>query len=191
MVNWDSVHRTNYESKAFWDIHWIRKAKDLLKSADLIQPEVVRLWNSVEEGLDNMDREILADYYQGTYFMLRAFAVENILKAVIIRNKSTEYRRKFRDTLKFPKELQSHDLVKLAKKAGFDFTVEQEDLLRRLTRSATWHGRYPIPLNYRHSAGEERFKDGREYSVSWFGSNDVGRINDFIEELKHIFGIQC
>ncbi len=190
MVNWDSVHRTNYESKAFWDIHWIRKANDLLKSADLIEPEVVRLWNSVEEGLDNMDREILPDYYQGTYFMLKAFAVENVLKAAIIRNKSFEYRRKFRDTLKFPKELQSHDLVKLAKQACLDFNVEQEDLLRRLTRSATWYGRYPIPLNYRHSAGAEKFNDGSEYSVSWFGSNDVDRINDFIEELKRIYGIE-
>lgn len=189
MANWDSVHKINYESKAFWDIHWIRKAKDLLTTADLIEPEVVRLWDSVDKGLDNMEHEIIADYYQGTYFMLRAFAVENILKAVIIRNKSSEYRRKFRESLKFPKDLKSHNLVKLAKKAGFDFNAEQEDLLRRLARSATWYGRYPIPLDYRHSAGAEMFEDGNEYSVSWFGSNDVERINAFIEQLKHRFGI--
>ncbi|MDZ7759478.1 MAG: hypothetical protein U5L00_04380 [Desulfovermiculus sp.] len=93
MENWDSVHKTNYESKAFWDIHWIRKANDLLKSADLIEPEVLRLWNSVEEGLDNKERDIMPDYHQGTYFMLKAFAVENIFKAAIIRNKQFEYRQ--------------------------------------------------------------------------------------------------
>jgi len=189
MDNWDSVHRRNYESKAFLDTHWISKAKDLLISADLIEPEVVRLWNSVESGLDNMDQEILPDYYQGTYFMLKAFAVENIFKAVIIRKKSSEYRRKFQDTLKFPGELKSHKLVELAQQAGFDFTDEQEDLLRRLTRSAIWYGRYPIPLDYRHSAGAEIFEDENKYSVSWFGSKDIERINDFIEELKRQFSI--
>ena len=39
MGEWDSVHAINYESKAFWDIHWIRSANDL--------PYQRESWNSL------------------------------------------------------------------------------------------------------------------------------------------------
>ena len=31
-INWDAVHRSNFEQAAFWDVHWLRKAKDLFQS---------------------------------------------------------------------------------------------------------------------------------------------------------------
>ena len=145
---------------------------------------MVRLWDNYRANLDGESNELLSDYYQSTYFMLIAYAVENLLKAAIIREKSFEYKRKFHETLKFPKELRSHDLVKLARKAHLNISSEEEDLLRRLTRSATWYGRYPVPLYYKHISGVEIFSDGKEYSVSWFGGNDLERLNKFIETLK-------
>ena len=183
-VNWDMVFRQNYLSRVFWHIHWVSKAEDLLQSAKLIEPEVVRLWDNYRANLDGEINELLPDYYQGTYFMLIAYAVENFLKAAIIREKSFEYKRKFLETLKFPSELRSHNLVKLARRAHLNFSSEEEDLLRRLTRSATWYGRYPAPLYYKHSSGAETFLDGKKYSVSWFGNNDVERLNKFIGRLK-------
>jgi hypothetical protein len=188
-VDWDKVHRQNYESRAFWDIHWIAKANDLLLSAKLIEPEVIKLWESFHAHTADKTKRILADHYQGTYFMLLAYAVENLLKGAIIRERSWEYKEHFRRTLKFPKELQSHNLIRLARKAGLEFSFEQEDLLRRLTRSATWYGRYPVPLLYPDSAGAETFSDGKEYAVSWFGGDDVNRLNLFIGKLKICLGI--
>ena len=189
-VDWDRVHRQNYQSQAFWDIHWISKAKDLLESAKLIEPEVVRLWKNYHANLDGNTDGLLPDHYQGTYFMLIAYSVENLLKAAIIRGKSLEYKRKFSQTLRFPKELQSHDLVKLARKAGLHFSREEEDLLRRLARGATWYGRYPVPLHYKHSSGAETFSNGNEYSVSWFGGNDVERLSKLVDMIKENLNIR-
>ena len=122
--------------------------------------------------------------------MLLAYAVENLLKAAIIRKYSYEYKKQFRKTLKFPKELKCHDLVQLAKKAGLKFTMKEEDLLRRLTRSAIWYGGYPVSLEYTQLSGAETFSDKKEYFVSWFGGNDVKRLNGFIENIKARLQIQ-
>lgn len=190
ITNWDKVYRQNYETHAFSDIYWIRKAKNLLESAKLIEPEVIRLWKNYRRYINGKTDKLLTDYYQGTYFMLVAYAVENLLKATVIQRNSFEYKKKFHQTLKFPKELQSHDLVKLARKADLDFTIEEEDLLRRLTRSATWDGRYPIPLHYKQMSGAECFSDGKEYSVSWFGGDDIDKLNKFIKDLKEKLDIR-
>jgi len=184
MTNWDRVSRTNYRSKAFWDVHWIMKARDLLESAKLIEPEVVRYWDNSREVLKTKSGQFLPDYYLGTYFMLIAYAVENIFKAVIVRNNSVDYKEKFKQTPKFPKELQSHSLVELAKQAGYSFNLYEEDLLRRLTRSAIWYGRYPVPLDYKFSSNTEIFSDGKKRSVGWFGANDIPRLKKFIDDLK-------
>ena len=188
-ANWDKVHAQNYQAKAFWDIHWIRKAKDLLESANLIEPKVVELWENYRGNLNGETQEHMPDHYIGTYFMLIAFAVENLLKASIISVNSINYKREFTETFKFPKDLQSHDLVKLAKKAEVGFSRDEEDLLRRLTRSAIWFGRYPVPLKYKHSSGAQTFDDGKAYSDSWFGENDVERLKKFVHDLKERMGI--
>ena len=68
-VDWDRVHRQNYQSRAFWDIHWISKAKDLLESAKFIEPKVVRLWENYHANLDGNTDELLPDHYQGSLVM--------------------------------------------------------------------------------------------------------------------------
>ncbi len=190
MTDWDRVHRINYESTAFLFYNWIGKAKALIESAKLIEPEVIRYWENSREELEGKTNKHIPDYYIGPYFMLIAFALENLLKAAIIRGNSYEYKMNFRRSLSFPKELKKHDLVYLAKKVEIRFTMEEEDLLRRLTRSAIWYGRYPIPLDYKKTSGAETFSDGKEYSVSWFGFNDVARLNKFINDLILSLDIQ-
>jgi len=179
-VNWDNVHKNIYESRAFWDIHWEEAARSLLKSSKEIEHKVIELWDNYSANHKDKSVELKPDYYQGPYFLLLAFAVENMFKAVIVRENAFEFKKHFKETSKFPKELQIHDLLILAEKAGLKYNTEEEDLLRRLTRNAIWAGRYPVPLNYQKSAPGEKFNDGKEYSVSWFGSNDVARLNEFI-----------
>jgi len=146
MTNWDRVSRTNYRSKAFWDVHWIMKARDLLESAKLIEPEVVRYWDNSREVLKTKSGQFLPDYYLGTYFMLIAYAVENIFKAVIVRNNSVDYKEKFKQTPKFPKELQSHSLVELAKKAGYSFIYTKRIFLDDLLVVQSGMGAIQFPL---------------------------------------------
>lgn len=187
-IDWDKVYLLNYENKAFRDIHWLGKAKELIKTANLIEPILNQVWESVINNKRDCTK-IEYNYYSGTYFMLIAFAFENIFKAMIIRNKLNYYKCMFRETNKFPKELQSHKLIELAKKSGFKYNFEQEDLLRRLTRSAIWFGRYPIPLSFRDSKSIELYEDGKKYKTDWFGSDDLNRVTRMIDHLKEYFKI--
>lgn len=63
-----------------------------------------------------------------------------------------------------------------------EFVNHDEELLRRLTLSAVWRGRYPVPLYYR--GGEEKFKDGKRYSLEVLGASDIPRIKDFVHRLR-------
>src|SRR5207249_3039271 len=141
----------------------IRKARDLYEAAKKLEPEVLRVWESYRERMPNMTAPLAPDHYQGPYFMLIAFSVENLLKAAAIARNNAEYRAEFRKTLRFPEELKKHDLVKLAELAQVSFNAKEENLLRRLTRSAIWFGRYPAPLDYSKMSGTEEFSDGNEY----------------------------
>jgi hypothetical protein len=179
-VDWDYVHRCNFEMAAFWDINWIANARNLFESAKRLEPEVVRIWDAYREKIKNAAAPLPIDCFQGPYFMLLAFATENLLKAAAVSHKRSQYKNEFRHSKKFPKELMKHDLIKLAQLVGLPYSDKEEDLLRRLTRSAIWFGRYPAPLDYADMSGQKTFDDGNEYTVSWFGEGDVERLNTFI-----------
>ena len=188
-VDWDRVHRSNFEMAAFWNVNWIGKARSLLQCARLLEPEVVKVWDSYLARSRGEANTLLADHYQGPYFMLLSFAVESLLKATAVAQNSPRYKAEFRETSRFPKELQKHDLVKLAQFVQLTFSAEEEDLLRRLTRSAVWFGRYPAPLEYTQMSGTQTFVDGNDYSVCWFGSKDIERLNTFILSLPGRLGL--
>lgn len=179
-VDWDYVHRCNFEMAAFWDINWIANARNLFESAKRLEPEVVRIWDIYREKIKNAAAPLPIDHFQGPYFMLLAFATENLLKAAAVSHKRLQYKDEFRHSKKFPKELMKHDLIKLAQLVGLSYSDKEEDLLRRLTRSAIWFGRYPAPLDYADMSGQKTFDDGNEYTVSWFSEGDVERLNTFI-----------
>ena len=182
-VDWNLVHRRNYEMVAFSASHWLAKAQDLFESAKRLEPDVVRVWESYQNKAKNGDAVLVPDHFQGPYFMLLAFSTENLLKAAAVSHNRLQYKAEFKRSEKFPGKLKEHDLVKLAKLVGLSYTTGEEDLLRRLTRSAIWFGRYPAPLKYEAMSGKEVFSDGNEYAVSWFGGNDVERLNTFISGL--------
>lgn len=188
-IDWDRVHRSNYESAAFWDIKWIDKARNLYECAKKLEPEVLRVWESYRAKSRSEDARLLPDHFQGAFFMLMAYAIENLLKAAAVASHSQRYKADFRAKKKFPRELRSHDLVKLAQFLDLKFSQDEEDLLRRLTRSAVWYGRYPAPLEYTAMAGAETFSDGNEYSVSWFGGDDIERLNAFVLSLPARLGL--
>ncbi len=188
-VDWDSVYKSNFESAAFWDVHWIAKARDLFESARKLEPAMEAVWNSYRARASNLSGRLEPDHYNGPYFMLISYAVENLLKAAAVSRNSFKYKENFRSTGKFPSELKKHDLVELAGSLGLIVSQEEEDLLRRLTRSATWFGRYPSPLKYAEMSGIERFNDGKEYQVSWFGREDVSKVRAFINGLPARLGL--
>lgn len=182
-VDWDSVYRSNYLATAFSEVHWIAKARDLYESARKLEPAMEKVWDSYRARAKNLSSPLEPDHFNGPYFMLMAFAVENLLKAAAVSRNSFKYKESFSPKSQFPKELKTHYLFELGQALNLNVTRDEEDLLRRLTRSAIWFGRYPAPLEYSETSGTGVFSDGKEYQVSWFGREDVNKLRIFINGL--------
>lgn len=120
--------------------NWFDQANHLLKAADLLKTKADEL---KEKGDDGGNMLNLLD----TNLMLCSYAVENILKGIIIFQRKDEFQEQLQNKKILPKILQKHDLIKLADKAGFPIQDDyQHVLMERLSRAAVWQGRYPIPI---------------------------------------------
>lgn len=190
-IDWSTVHRSNFESAAFSSTKWTQKEVDLFESAKLLEPRIQELgiyWRNKSEGKPAAH---VPDHFQGTYFMLMSFSVENFLKAALIQTNGSQYKSDFKSCVAsgvksgkcFPSELKTRDLFEQAIKACLHLEDGEEDLLRRLSRCAEWADRYPSPLRYEEMSGVEQFADGEEYSLRWFGGRDVEKLNHFILSL--------
>lgn len=190
-IDWSAVHRSTFESAAFSSAKWIQKGIDLFESAKLLEPKIQELWVYWRSSSEGKPTAHVTDHFLGTYFMLMSFCVENFLKAALIQAASSQYKNDFRSCVEsgvksgkcFPSDLKTHDLFDLAVKANLHLEDGEEDFLRRLSRCAEWAGRYPSPLRYEEMSGAEKFSDGEEYSLRWFGGRDVEKLNQFIPSL--------
>lgn len=179
----DQVLKRNYTSKAFSLRQWIAKAKELEQAARIIEPKVLQYWEDCEIASQTKPHRFPPDTFTGVYFMLLSFSIENYLKGSILITKACELKATFLENNQFPKVLKGHNLVLLSKKAEFKFTRDEENLLRRLTRSAVWYGRYPVPLDYR-SLHSSIYSDGKRYLDSWFSSTDSTKLNALIRKIE-------
>jgi len=187
--DWDGFDSRRYESTAFDEKEWISTARALYESARKLEPDLIRVWEKWREVFKGRAHRHPSNPCQGAYYMLLSFAVENLLKAAAISKNGEQYREQFRTKARFPKALTKHDLVQLAQKVGLVLKDGEEDLLRRLKRSAVWHGRYPVPLDLADMRGEEEFLDGKKRLISWFGQSDVERLNTFVIGLPARLGL--
>lgn len=196
-VDSDAVHRSNFESAAFSSNKWIQKGIDLFESAKLLEPKIQELWTCCRSKSEGKPTTHISDHYLGPYFMLMSFCVENFLKAALVQARSAKYKQHFRFCVDsgarpgkgFPEDLKTHDLFELSHELKLNLQEGEEDLLRRLSRCAEWAGRYPSPLRYQEMSGAEKFSDGEDYLVSWFGGADVEKLNNFIPSLPQRLGL--
>ena len=108
--------------------------------------------------------------------MLAAYAVENLLKAFIVRDSHRELETYVNNKHDLPGQLKSHDLVKLAEIARVKCALlgYRRDLLRRMGRSAVWYGRYPVPLSF----------DRREPDIAYLGGGDIDEIRCLVRDIR-------
>lgn len=187
-MDWDRVSINIFEGQAFSYVAWLDKAHGLHESAKLLEPRIQKFWDVLQGQQAMLSTPAEPEHIHATYFMLAAYSCENLLKAALIMRNVVRYKDEFQQTKRFPKDLQSHDLFKLAQKAGVALTASEEGILRRLTRSAVWSGRYPVPIKYGDVAGREVFSDGEDRSVSWFARDDLKKINSLMETLPERLG---
>jgi hypothetical protein len=118
---------------------WLFQSRELYRSSLHLMEERERKWNEITHLLQ-----------APIALMLGAYAIETLLKMVIVgaycdRHGITTDSQRAKEFLP-----TSHDLVALVKQANLRVNEDDRRLLRELSRYSHWAGRYPIPL---HSIG--------------------------------------
>lgn len=185
-MRWVNTHKPIFRSRLLNVTDWLKKAEDLIDTSSLLEPEVIQVWDDMIS--EHLEKEVTqkrkrTGYFE-TYFMLMAFAIENILKAKIISKKRLEFRKLIDQQGKLPTILKSHDLYKLANILCISLDMNEEDLIRRLYRSAVWAGRYPVPLKYQDIISQ-RYSNGSERGTSAFFKSDVQRVKELLNKLRN------
>lgn len=170
---------------------WIDKAEELLAGSRALEAPVRSLWDVIEanfrEGRYSEGGEAphqLPPNLQGPYFILVAYALENLFKAVIIQQEKENLRGQLLSTGRLPKIIEGHDLVALARATGLATDVGEEDLLTRLCWNSVWAGRYPVPIDCGGLKNVKVYSDGKGYLTAYFSPDDVGRLNALVQRVK-------
>lgn len=122
--------------------NWIETAKDLVRALQFLRAPAIQFFKGLAssyEGDIATPNEKRNDV-QGVYMMLAAYAIENLMKIIVINDSKLQI-----DAInpKLPKVIATHDLVSLAQSAGVSLTTEGVELMARLSRYAVWAARYP------------------------------------------------
>jgi hypothetical protein len=162
---------------------WIQRGEDLLSAAVLLEKDVCEaftFWSSSDaDGFEADTNGII-----GIYFMLLAFAAENLVKAKLIRLNRERVAEEMLQKGGLPPFLKSHDLLSLSLDAGFQSTPEDEEALRRLSRVAVWDGRYPVPANIASLTDPPKRPYSIYYAGGDFRQSDIGATARAIQRLR-------
>jgi hypothetical protein len=181
--DWDQVYKTNYVTKITSSPNWFREANKLLAAAEFLAPSILEWWAGMQAALSKEEKKPFPEHeFQTTYMMLCSYAIENFCKGWLASRLPSWERERLERLGSLPKSLEGHDLFSLVQKIGMPVIEHDEELLRRLTLSAVWQGRYPIPLHYR--GGEEEFKDGKRYNLQILSAGDIPRIKELVQRLR-------
>lgn len=126
------MSQSAYEHRKSTAVYWHNKSNDLLGAAGLV-------WIGMDttEGREQ-ERLGLPDCYSfkvacpSVFRMLCGMSIELLLKAIIVQHGN--------------KPEKTHKLEALANQAKLSVTPTQEQLLRVLSESIFWDGKYPVPL---------------------------------------------
>jgi len=131
----------DFDNRASDSFFWLKQAKELDKAAMLI-------WGAIRQDLISLSHATvgaLVDAEQtphanlgGVFWLNAGLALENLLKAVIIRGQPDLVNKG-----KINREIKTHDLFSLVKLASLEIDVREAFYLRVGTQSVTWAGRYP------------------------------------------------
>ena len=162
---------------------WDDTAIQLLEAAQQLEPRVREFWAHPDFRPWSESWRGWADEFVAVYFMLSAFAIENFLKGRIIRSNLDRFRDEVDATHRLPADLMSHDLSSLAIQAREPGLASgYADILKRLTRSATWYGRYPAPTTPQGLNPFTESPDGAPISLTSYSPSDL-------EEIRHVVAV--
>jgi hypothetical protein len=154
---------------------WILTARDLLASLGLFLPQLKRDWQtSVQEKQLAPPVNI-----HRIFLLLSAYTFENLLKAIIV------HRSAWPDSIverNIPHELKNHILLSLASSASISLTIEEQELLERLTEFAIWRGRYPVPTRI-EAIQPKKLRSGIVTTAGSMRGSDMREVEQFCNRL--------
>jgi hypothetical protein len=159
--------------------NWLAAGEELKRGSDLLRT----VW--LDELTDRSER--FEAYMRGEVdrpwepwvgapaMTLAAFAIENLLKGIMVAaDPALIQPDQDAPEILLGRQLRTHDLCALARRARVDISEEEMSLLERLTEFAQWAGRYRFPLRARAAAprpGSER--GGSSFTSDWFPTLDA------------------
>jgi hypothetical protein len=109
--------------------------------------------------------------------LLYGFAMENALKGLIIAKQPAVVSRSILDT-----RINTHDLVRLAKDAGFTLNNDERHVLERISIVVKWAGRYPVARDVHTQKRIGRSFVPTNRFLNWISWQDV--IREFFERVR-------
>jgi hypothetical protein len=127
--------------------YWYEKAVGLHKSAKVLQREIEADLARLVSSRHPHGTVLRADDIPGFQLasgasLLEAFAIENLLKGIIVVREPTLVQEQ-----KLDKALSPHRLLPLARRAGFEFGPLDAYFLEAASEYGTWAGKYHTPKN--------------------------------------------
>lgn len=184
---------------------WVKHADELLTVASMLEPMIREAWKKFRAEWKESQNQyegcaplpiipgrisipVLAPKFQSVYFMLVAYALENFFKAAIVWKGGHTFKLQAWRGKKIPESLKKHDLSCLAKEAGLEINLAEEELLRRLARDAVWSGRYPVPTNLSGTNYSEKFSNKNKYPVVFSHEDDIDQLNTLVVKIRKALG---
>ena len=170
---------------------WLEKADKLLEAAEVLKPILRDYWdvartNAKEErySKEGPSPQKTPSELHDPYFILISYALEDLLKALIILDLSEEIREQFGQTGRLPSLIRGHDLVRLSKRANVKIDIIEEDTLTRLSRLSKWKSRYPVPVELSDMQNIIKYSNGRGYFVDYFKPDDIDHLDTIVNRVK-------
>ena len=154
---------------------WKQKALDLLMASRILR----QAEESSEMEIDGkkVKMPFLRSFW--TKLMIRAFALECLIKALWLKNGNTLYRDEKYVGIG---GMRCHDLSKMFETVGIILSDEKRNLLDRLSAVSVAHGRYPFPSKKNLFDKFNRGKNG-EFRVEWSSPPDDSLFAEIQEHL--------
>lgn len=135
----EDVHRDQRAFNAFGKsvILWFQHSRELYRSACYLMEERPRVENEITHLLQ-----------APIALMLGAYAIETLVKMVIVDDYCLAHGVTFESTAAKEFLPTVHDLAELVKRANLRINGADRKLLNELSRYSTWAGRYPVPKHF-------------------------------------------
>jgi len=153
----ENARKRQFDLSARETTTWVSQAAGLKRAADKLfdiyydaSLRQINPLNYAKEG-QNSTRMLRGDELEdfldsqliSEYFLLMGFAVENLLKGILL----TRYPDILKSNGSLPNTIKTHDLVGLSHKCDLKIEEKEKSLLDKLKIYILWQGKYPVPLS--------------------------------------------